>query len=114
MCTTCGCDDPAGVRLTTVHEHEHSDPHPRTVAIEQRVLARNDDLAAANRTAVHARGNLLVNLMSSPGSGKTTLLERTIADLSGEWPIAVLEGDQETTMDAERIRAAGARAVQVN
>src|SRR4051812_33989864 len=52
--------------------------------------------------------------MSSPGSGKTTLLERTIADLAGEWPVYVLEGDQETTVDAERIRAAGATAVQVN
>jgi hydrogenase nickel incorporation protein HypB len=131
MCTTCGCDDPAGGRLTPLpgdhehphdhehdhdHEHRHDHEHPngRTIAIEQRVLAKNDDLATANRTAVGARGILLVNLMSSPGSGKTTLLERTVADLSAEWPVAVLEGDQETTMDAERIRAAGARAVQVN
>ena len=52
--------------------------------------------------------------MSSPGSGKTSLLERTITELSAERPICVIEGDQETTFDAERIRRAGARAVQVN
>jgi len=117
MCGTCGCDDDTGVRLTTVHERDH-DPgggaHSHTVVLEQRVLAKNDDLAEANRAAVRARGTVLVNLMSSPGSGKTTLLERTIADLSAEWPVYVLEGDQETTMDADRIRVAGAQAVQVN
>ncbi len=122
MCTTCGCDDEAGVRLTTLgaapHEHPHDHgpghEHVRTVVLEQRVLAKNDDLAAANRAELRARGLLTVNLMSSPGSGKTTLLERTIADLAPEWPVYVLEGDQETTVDAERIRAAGATAVQVN
>jgi hydrogenase nickel incorporation protein HypB len=133
VCDTCGCDAD-GVRLTTLapsahghdnphphpHPHAHAHPHPhedgaaRTVVLEQRVLGRNDDLAGGNRAAFGARGLLVVNLMSSPGSGKTTLLERTIADLHGEWPVCVLEGDQETTMDAERIRAAGARAVQVN
>src|SRR3954453_11518163 len=116
---TCGCDDPTGIRLTTVHEHEHQHPHEdgaptHTIVLEQRVLAKNDDLAEANRAAVRAHGTVLVNLMSSPGSGKTTLLERTIADLSAEWPVYVLEGDQETTMDADRIRVAGAQAVQVN
>src|SRR4051794_1722796 len=128
MCSTCGCDDETGVRLTTLggtdpphpqdHPHEHPHPHgghgPRTVVLEQRVLARNDDLAADTRAELRRRGVLAVNLMSSPGSGKTTLLERTIADLAGEWPVHVLEGDQETTVDAERIRAAGAVAVQVN
>jgi hydrogenase nickel incorporation protein HypB len=122
VCTTCGCDDDTGVRLSTVHahphEHEHdpSDgrPHTHTVVLEQRVLAKNDDLAVANRTALRTRDLIMVNLMSSPGSGKTTLLERTVADLGGEWPVHVLEGDQETTVDADRIRAAGARSVQVN
>jgi hydrogenase nickel incorporation protein HypB len=129
VCTTCGCDDGAGVRLTTLagpHHHDHDHPHDhdhdhpragdgtRTVVLEQRVLARNDDLAGATRTELRRRGLFTVNLMSSPGSGKTTLLERTIADLAGEWPTYVLEGDQETTVDAERIRAAGATAVQVN
>jgi hydrogenase nickel incorporation protein HypB len=126
MCSTCGCDDEAGVRLTTlgdahVHPHDHDHDHDhghdhghRTVVLEQRVLARNDDLAGATRADLRRRRVLAVNLMSSPGSGKTTLLERTIADLAGEWPTYVLEGDQETTVDAERIRAAGAAAVQIN
>jgi hydrogenase nickel incorporation protein HypB len=114
MCTTCGCGDDTGARLTTVHEHDEGHRHTHTVVMEQRVLAKNDDLAAANRTWLRARGLLTVNLMSSPGSGKTTLLERTIADLGGEWPVHVLEGDQETTVDADRIRAAGATAVQIN
>jgi hydrogenase nickel incorporation protein HypB len=126
MCSTCGCDDEAGVRLTTLgdahahpHDHGHENDHDhdsghRTVVLEQRVLARNDDLAAATRADLGRRRVLAVNLMSSPGSGKTTLLERTIADLAGEWPTYVLEGDQETTVDAERIRAAGAAAVQIN
>jgi hydrogenase nickel incorporation protein HypB len=128
VCTTCGCDDGAGVRLTTLgapdhdhaHPHDHDHPHDhgapatRTVVLEQRVLARNDDLAAGTRAELRRRGVLALNLMGSPGSGKTTLLERTIADLAGEWPTCVLEGDQETTVDAERIRAAGANAVQVN
>ena len=97
-----------------MHEHGDGVAHTHTVAIAQRVLAKNDALAEDNRAAVRARGAVVVDLMSSPGSGKTTLLERTIADLHGERPIVVLEGDQETTVDAERIRAAGARAVQVN
>jgi hydrogenase nickel incorporation protein HypB len=127
MCTTCGCDGGDGVRLRRLlldhdHDHDHDHPHDhdqphdqgRTVVLEQRVLAKNDDLAADIRARTRARGLLVVNLMSSPGSGKTTLLERTIADLGGDWPTFVLEGDQETTVDAERIRAAGASAVQVN
>ncbi len=76
------------------------------------MLARNDELAADNRRWLAGRGVVAVNLMSSPGSGKTTLLERTIREL--DRPVSVVEGDQETAYDADRIRAAGARAVQVN
>ena len=76
------------------------------------MLARNDELAADNRRWLADRGVVAVNLMSSPGSGKTTLLERTIRELGR--PVSVVEGDQETAYDADRIRAAGARAVQVN
>jgi hydrogenase nickel incorporation protein HypB len=76
------------------------------------VLARNDELAEANRAWLVERGITALNLMSSPGAGKTTLLERTIAML--DRPVSVIEGDQETLFDAERIRRAGARAVQVN
>ena len=78
------------------------------------MLAKNDELAATNRAWLAERGITALNLMSSPGAGKTTLLERTIRDLGRPRPIAVIEGDQETLLDAERIRAAGARCVQVN
>jgi hydrogenase nickel incorporation protein HypB len=84
------------------------------VLLEQRVLERNDELAGGNRRWLAERAVLAVNLMSSPGSGKTTLLERTVRDLGAELPVSVVEGDQETAFDAERIRAAGCRVVQVN
>jgi hydrogenase nickel incorporation protein HypB len=102
---------------THTHEgsdHVHAGPATRTLVLEQAVLARNDLLATRNRAWFDERGILAVNLMSSPGSGKTTLLERTIRDLSGELPLSVVEGDQETLLDAERIRATGCRVVQVN
>ena len=81
---------------------------------EQRILAKNDDLAALNRAWLAERSLVAVNLMSAPGSGKTTLLERTIRDLRDELPLAVIEGDQETLVDAERIEASGGRVVQIN
>jgi hydrogenase nickel incorporation protein HypB len=103
------------------HGHSHDDGHRHadpaagsTVALEIDLLARNEDLAARNRRWFAEHGVVTLNLMSSPGSGKTTLLERTIRDLGAQLPCAVLEGDQETLIDARRIRAAGARSVQVN
>ena len=84
------------------------------VALEARILAKNDAEAVKNRAWFSGREILALNLVSSPGAGKTTLLERTIKDLKDELPIYVLEGDQATTNDGERIRAAGAPAVQVN
>jgi hydrogenase nickel incorporation protein HypB len=91
---------------------EHSPS--RTVVLEQKVLARNDEQAAKNRAWLAERALVAVNLMSSPGSGKTTLLERTIRDLPGRLGVSVVEGDQETAFDAERIRATGCPVVQVN
>nr|WP_313954619.1 hydrogenase nickel incorporation protein HypB [Frankia sp. EI5c] len=82
--------------------------------LELDVLARNDESARENRDWLAARGTSAVNLMSSPGSGKTTLLERTVPALAGTVGCAVIEGDQETPLDAQRIRATGAPAVQVN
>jgi hydrogenase nickel incorporation protein HypB len=78
------------------------------------VLAKNDRLAQQNRDWLAHRDIAAFNLTSSPGAGKTTLLERTIGDLRGRTPIAVVEGDQETLLDAERIQATGCRAVQIN
>ncbi|MCB2175223.1 MAG: hydrogenase nickel incorporation protein HypB [Actinomycetales bacterium] len=84
-----------------------------TVELELDVLGKNNALAGETRAWLAARDLVAVNLMSSPGSGKTTLLERTIRETAGR-QVVVVEGDQETLLDAERIRAAGARAVQVN
>jgi hydrogenase nickel incorporation protein HypB len=111
-----GADHHAGA----AHEHHHSgaDHHATTptttIDIEQRVLAKNDALAARNRAELGARGISTVNLMSSPGSGKTSLLVRTIHDLAVHRRLAVIEGDQETLLDAERIRATGCEVVQIN
>ena len=102
MCGTCGCAS------EVTHGHGH------TVALEVDILAKNDGLAARNRSEFARRGIVVLNLMSSPGSGKTTLLERTVRSLGAELPVSVLEGDQETVLDADRIAAAGARVVQVN
>jgi hydrogenase nickel incorporation protein HypB len=100
MCATCGCGHGHG------HTHE-------VITLEQKVLAKNDELAAANRRFLEANEITAINLMSSPGSGKTTLLERSIRDLQGG-RIAVIEGDQETMLDAERIRSTGCPVVQIN
>lgn len=131
MCSTCGCSDDAGVRVTDPtarpdeHDHEHPHPHPhpredgagaRTVVLEEEILAKNDRLAAHNRGWLEGRGVLAVNLMSSPGAGKTTLLERGVRDLAGDDDrgVAVIEGDQETLLDSERIQATGCRVIQIN
>jgi hydrogenase nickel incorporation protein HypB len=98
MCDTCGCgEEPT-----------------RTVVLEEKLLGRNDELAAHNRAGFAASGVVAINLMSSPGSGKTTLLERTLGELGTDRPTYVVEGDQETSLDADRIRATGVPVVQVN
>ncbi len=86
----------------------------RLVTLEQDILAKNNGYAAANRRLFAERGILALNLVSSPGSGKTTLLVRTIEELAGRFPAYVIEGDQQTSADAERIRATGAPALQIN
>lgn len=86
----------------------------RMVQIEQDILAKNNAYAAANRVQFEKHGILGLNLVSSPGSGKTTLLVRIIELLQSLMPVAVIEGDQQTSNDADRIRATGAPAIQVN
>lgn len=86
----------------------------RVVQIERDILATNDSHAADNRARFAAAGSFVLNLVSSPGSGKTTLLVQTISDLKDNYPIAVIEGDQQTANDAQRIRATGALAIQIN
>jgi hydrogenase nickel incorporation protein HypB len=86
----------------------------RMVQIEQDILSKNNTYAAANRQAFDERGIFALNLVSSPGSGKTTLLVKTIELLKGKLTISVVEGDQQTSNDAERIRATGVAALQIN
>ncbi len=86
----------------------------RLIRLERDILGRNDALAEGNRRFFAERGLFALNLVSSPGSGKTTLLVRTAAALKARFPVAVIEGDQQTSRDAERIRAVGVPALQVN
>ena len=86
----------------------------RMVTIEQDILAKNNGYAAANRKRLADLGILTLNLVSSPGSGKTTLLTATLSRLSERHPVAVIEGDQQTSNDADRIRATGVPAIQIN
>lgn len=123
MCATCGCGE-SEVRVESLpgpHDHPHDRDHPhdheaaaRVVDIEVALLAKNDHLAEQNRAWLAVRGVTALNLMSSPGSGKTSLLARTITELTPARRVSVIEGDQETLLDAERIRATGATAVQIN
>jgi len=96
------------------HAHAPGMTQARMVQIEQDILAKNDGYAAQNRQVFTDRGIFVLNLVSSPGSGKTTLLVRTIEALKGRLSLAVIEGDQQTAHDAERIRASGAPALQIN
>lgn len=135
MCTTCGCSQPAeAVTITKVgekshhhehshyrnqpgHEHHHGDGHHHdaiAIELEKDILSKNNLLAQRNRGYFEAKGILALNLVSSPGSGKTSLLERTIEDLKSEFPFSVIEGDQQTTNDADRIAKTGAPVIQIN
>ena len=126
MCDSCGCSQPdnqvtirrAGQEVSgpAGHHHAHHDQprQGRVVEVREAVLGKNDGIAAHNRDFFRQRRVVALNLVSSPGSGKTTILERTIRELRGEIPMAVIEGDQQTMLDAERIEATGAPVVQVN
>ncbi len=96
------------------HAHAPGMSQARMVQIEQDILSKNNHYAAANRQWFAERHILALNLVSSPGSGKTTLLTRTITDLKERFSMAVIEGDQQTVNDAERIRATGVKALQIN
>ena len=136
MCTVCGCGEAAQFGFAPGHSRRHSGggvrardhlhygmqsagvsvpglSQARLIEVETDILSKNDLFAAANRAGLRALGAYAVNLVSSPGSGKTSLLCRTI-QMMGAAPLAVIEGDQQTSNDAERIRATGARAIQIN
>lgn len=141
MCTVCGCGEGEtrveGNDHSQDHGHEHQHHHhhdgdthnygvgpahahapgmsqARMVRIEEDILGKNNEYAAANRLWFGEREILALNLVSSPGSGKTVLLTRTIDDLKGELKLSVIEGDQQTANDAERIRETGVKALQIN
>ncbi|QQZ28004.1 hydrogenase nickel incorporation protein HypB [Thiothrix subterranea] len=117
MCTVCGCGtDSVEHSLIRGHSHSHAAglSSARMVQIEQDILGKNNQYAAQNRQWLAERGILALNLVSSPGSGKTTLLTETLTRLQGNVPMAVIEGDQQTSNDADRIRATGVPALQIN
>jgi hydrogenase nickel incorporation protein HypB len=126
MCTTCGCGEGAEIIISNpnnnkrqsfapigVHQHGHNHD-AQTIKLEQDILATNNNLAKENRDYFHQRNILALNLVSSPGSGKTSLLERSILDLRDQMDIYVIEGDQQTSNDADRINATKAPVVQIN
>ncbi len=135
MCTTCGCEpdhqhhhdhhhhkhDHGSHQHTHKHDHDHrhtaedQEPAGRTrIAIEEDILAKNNRLASFNRALFKEKGIFVLNLVSSPGSGKTTVLERTLRELSERKRCAVVEGDQQTDNDAQRIAATGVPVKQIN
>ena len=115
MCGTCGCGNHHhDLDHEHSHDHGHSHEESRLIAVEQDILQRNNLLAERNRGYFEAKNILCLNLMSSPGSGKTTLLEETIRQLKNRKTIYVIEGDQQTSNDADRIAALGVPVFQVN
>src|SRR4051794_34228603 len=120
MCRDCGCntesapphDDhrsPEHGHHHPAHAHDHSpDPGRRTVPVREAILAKNDRLAARNRSTFRARGLCVLNVLSAPGSGKTELLRRTLVDLAPRLRVGVVVGDLATDNDARRMRETGA------
>ncbi|MCF7823572.1 MAG: hydrogenase nickel incorporation protein HypB [Candidatus Marinimicrobia bacterium] len=134
MCDTCGCGVPGkavsfrkhgedhhhhGDGHTHSHDHDHPHDHThdhrhdRTIAVEQDILGENNLLAQRNRGYFEAKNIFSINLVSSPGSGKTTLLEKTLTALK-DTECAVIEGDQQTMNDADRVAATGVPVLQIN
>lgn len=93
------------------HDHSHE---TSTIRLERNIMAKNDMMAERNRGYFEALNITVLNLVSSPGSGKTSVLERTLKELAGSLDAFVIEGDQQTMLDAERIKAAGAPVIQIN
>ena len=137
MCDTCGCGE-SSVTITKpgeehrhkhahhhhTHDHEHPQDHSHShshdhsysteISVEQNILQKNNLLAERNRGFFEAKNIKVLNLVSSPGSGKTSLLERTVKEIKTDMNVFIIEGDQQTMNDANRIKAAGAPVIQVN
>ena len=115
MCNTCGCSSGEHDHMHPGDHNHHHKSHQTTIQrVEHDLLAKNDRIAEENRRWFADRNILAVNLVSSPGAGKTTLLERTVRDLKNELTCCVIEGDQSTDLDAQRIRQAGCPVIQLN
>ena len=106
MCTTCGCGES--------HEHTHEKDQELLIKLEQDVLHKNKLMAERNRGFFEARDIKAINFLSSPGSGKTTLLEKTIESTGDVFEFYVIEGDQQSSRDADRIEKSGAKVLQIN
>ncbi|WP_018289787.1 hydrogenase nickel incorporation protein HypB [Verrucomicrobium sp. 3C] len=116
MCATCGCGGEEGAKHEHhphAWQHRHGTEGGRVIDLEADLLEANAAFARRNREIFRRSGVLAVNIISSPGSGKTTLLVRTLEALRDRIPMAVIEGDQQSELDAERIRATGVPALQI-
>src|SRR3989338_634479 len=120
MCGICGCSeanhdhrDPGQRDHLTAHSH-HDGAQGNLVQIERDIFDKNNQFAAQNRTYFSKKNTVAINLVSSPGSGKTTLLIKTIEALKDQVSIAVIEGDQQTQLDADRIRETRVSVLQIN
>ena len=113
MCDTCGCEGPSS--STEIHDHGHGPhSHGRLINVQANLLSTNSQIAQTVRKRLVSGSVLALNLVSSPGAGKTTLLVKTLEALLPTTSVAVVEGDQQTSNDAEQIRATGASAIQIN
>ena len=143
MCSTCGCSTGSKIEFTKPgkesksydainpnrshhhhhsenldHEHDHDHTHHHhahnIIELEKDILSHNDKIAERNRGYFEAKNITSINLVSSPGSGKTTLLVKTLLDLSAEMDFSVIEGDQQSLADAERIDKTNVPVIQIN
>lgn len=142
MCSTCGCGETNKVEMKIpgqlpkdihpigshahnhehnhdhhhdhTHDHGHDHGHSHVIEVEQNILSTNNLLAQRNRGYFDAKNIFAINMVSSPGSGKTSILERTLKDMQGQLKFAVIEGDQQTMNDADRINATKIPVIQVN
>lgn len=114
MCSTCGCGPSEHHHHHSDHDHDHTHEDHGKIVLEEDILTRNNTIAERVKGYLAARNIFALNLMSSPGSGKTTLLEKTIQKLADQVYIYVIEGDQQTSNDADRIRTYGIPAIQIN
>ncbi len=132
MCATCGCDQPGGVTITRIggdqnyfkainlsgsilsHHHTVEKGEKRRIELEKNILGKNNQQAEHNRYHFESSHILAINLVSSPGSGKTSLLEKTLSETKDYFKSYVIEGDQQTLNDANRIAATGSEVVQIN